>query len=125
MAGSEAARRLLRRARALDHCLRPPEMPLDAGDEAACEELIALTLARARHTPQSPPPLPARLRAGWLRVAAAAADGWWSYALPATVALVLGIVVGGGSVDPAADLQVPSGVEGLFSVTHSAEPLAL
>ena len=124
LAGSEAARRLLRRARGLERCLQSPEMPGAVGDEAACEHLIALTLARARYTPQLPPPLSVRLRAGWERLAATA-DGWWCYGLPATVALVLGIVVGGASVDTFGGRQTAVGVEGLISVTHTTEPLAL
>ncbi|MEI6556917.1 MAG: hypothetical protein WCO00_00810 [Rhodospirillaceae bacterium] len=94
-------------------------------DDAACERLIALTLARARALPQAPPPLAARLAAGLAWLGEAAGDGWWRYGVPATAALALGIAVGHATIDQNTSAPGPTGVDGLILSTHSTEPFAL
>ena len=120
---SQAANSVLRRARGIERCLRPPAD--DAIDAAACERLFALTLERARHTPQRPPAFGQRLRAGLDRLLASWGEGWLSYGVPATAALVLGLVVGHVTLDQTATTQTQAGVEGLMSVSRSTERFEL
>jgi len=127
LARSETARTILERARGLERCLRPldEDQVRSAVDDAACERLIALTLARAQRTPQRPPPPAVRIAGLIARAAELVGDGWWRYGLPATVALALGIAVGHATLDHSTYAQAQPNVEGLITSTHATEPFEL
>ena len=118
---SEAARTVLRRARGLERCLRPPESSLidRAAESAGSELLIARILEQARRTPQAPPSLAVRLREGWLLLLEAADRRWLSYGLPAALALALGIVVGEATLDRGSYASLQPGLGALITSTHS------
>ena len=94
-------------------------------DGPASERLIAQIMEKARRTPQAPPPLAARTRRWLRRVLEFSEDGWCRYALPATLALALGIVVGHATVDQSSYAPLQPSVENLIKSTRIVEPFKL
>ena len=110
--------------RALRALLRLSEE--DEAFEARVRAVIASTRVAAIRTPQVPPSLAGVVRDWLLGLAVTSGDGLWRFGVPVAVGLVLGVLVGQVSADPASSGETVSvTIESLIAAPRTMESFGL